>query len=105
MAAKSRKDMIEEMLRDAPDDAELRYMLAMEHASSGHDDEAAKCFQQLTALSPEYAPGFHQGALALVRLNRVDEAKALLRRGIPAALKLNNQHAADEMGELLNSLE
>ena len=75
MTAKTRKQQIEEMLADMPQDPELHYMLAMEHASAGNDAEAVRVFQDLMERFPNYTPGFHQGARALVRLNRVDEAR------------------------------
>jgi hypothetical protein len=93
------------MLKDEPNDPELLYMLAMEHASLGNDAAAVDCFQDLMVRCPEYAPGFHQGARAMLRINRTDDAKTALRQGIPAALRLGNEHAAGEMQELLNSLE
>jgi hypothetical protein len=101
---KSRKEQIEEMLAADPNDVELRYMLAMEHASAGDDEGAARCFAELIERAADYPPGYHQGARTLVRLNRVSEACALLERGIPAALRQGNQHAAGEMQELLDSL-
>jgi len=105
MPSKSRKEQIEEMLQAEPNDSELLYMLAMEHVSSGNDPEAVHCFQELMARCPHYPPGFHQGARALVRLNRIDEARKALQQGIPVALGQNNAHAAGEMQELLASLE
>jgi TolA-binding protein len=105
MPAKSRKEQIEEMLGDDPNDPELLYMLAMEHVSAGNDADAVGCFKELMDRFPTYPPGFHQGARALVRLNRNDEAKAVLQKGIPAALAQNNQHAAGEMQEVLAGLE
>jgi cytochrome c-type biogenesis protein CcmH/NrfG len=93
------------MLQDEPNDAELRYMLAMEYASGGDDVGAVRCFQELITRNPDYAPGFHQGARTLIRLNRIADAKAMLSAGIPAAIRKNDQHAAGEMQELLASLE
>lgn len=105
MTAKSRKQQIEEMLVDSPDDPELRYMLAMEYVSAGDDDGAVRVFEELTRAAPNYPPGYHMAARALQRLNREEEAKALLRRGIPIALAQRDQHAAGEMQELLDYLE
>ena len=105
MPAQSRLEQIESMLHDEPNDPELRYMLAMEHASGGNDAEAVRCFQDLIARCPDYAPAYHQGGRTLVRLDRIAEAQEMLRKGIPIALKNNNQHAAGEMQELLESLE
>jgi len=104
MQAKSRRQQIEEMLAAEPNDAELLYMLAMEHVSLGDDAEAVRCFHNLVTAAPAYPPGYHQGARALLRLNRVGEASLLLERGIPAAMAQGNDHAAGEMRELLESL-
>jgi cytochrome c-type biogenesis protein CcmH/NrfG len=105
MAGKSRKEQIEEMLQGEPNEPELHYMLAMEHASSGEDTEAVRCFEVLMGRCPTYMPGFHQGARALLRLGRVTEAREVLQKGIPVALQQHNEHAAGEMQELLASLE
>jgi thioredoxin-like negative regulator of GroEL len=105
MAAQSRLEQIEAMLREEPNDPELGYMLAMEHASAGNDSKAAECFQALIQRCPDYPPGYHQAGRALVRLGRIEEAKSVLQQGVPAALKKNDQHAAGEMQELLESLD
>jgi Flp pilus assembly protein TadD len=105
MTGKTRRQQIEEMLVDHPNDTELRYMLAMEHVSAGDDMGAVRCFRELLGAAPDYAPAYHQGGRALQRLNRVDEARDLLKQGIPIALKKGDQHAAGEMQELLDYLE
>jgi hypothetical protein len=101
----SRIAKIETMLQDMPDDVELRYMLAMEHAGAGNDAEAVRCFEELMTRCPDYPPGYHQAGRALVRLNRIDEARAVLQRGVPVAMRKNDAHTAGEMQELLASLE
>ncbi len=101
----TRKQQILDMLNAEPNDPELRYMLAMEYVSEGNDAEAARCFEELIAVAPNYAPGYHTGARVLARLNQIAEAKTILERGIPIALAEGNSHAAGEMQELLNSLD
>src|SRR5262245_40665679 len=76
LAARSRLQQISEVLKDEPDGPELRYMLAMEYVSGGNDPEAVRCFEELMRRCPEYAPGFHMAARALLRLNRVQETRA-----------------------------
>ncbi len=105
MSGKTRKQQIEEMLQETPNDPELRYMLAMEHVSEGDDDGAVRCFEELIQIAPDYPPGYHQGARALVRLGQIDRARSLLEKGIPTAQKVGNHHAAGEMTELMESLE
>jgi Flp pilus assembly protein TadD len=101
----SRLQQIQDMLADEPDDPELQYMLAMEHASLGDDAEAVRCFEALVSGHPEYPAAYHQGARALGRLGRMTEARRLLQRGIPIAMKKGETHAVGEMQELLETLE
>ena len=104
MSANTRRQKIEAMLAAEPDDAELRYMLGMEHASAGDDEGAVACFRTLLEKTPTYIPGYHQGGRALHRLGRLGEARDLLQRGIALAVQKSDQHAADEMRELLENL-
>src|SRR5262245_12042498 len=103
--SKTRKEQIEDMLQDDPNDHELRYMLAMEHARGGDDEGAARTFRDLIERKPDYPPAYHMGARALQRLGRLDEAQTMLRQGIPTALKIGDAHAAGEMQELLSHIE
>jgi tetratricopeptide (TPR) repeat protein len=105
MMAKSRREQIEAMLIDEPNDPELRYMLAMECSSAGDDAAAVRCFQELIQVAPNYPPAYHMAGRALQRLNRIEEARGLLAQGIPIAQKLGDAHAAGEMMELMESLE
>jgi tetratricopeptide (TPR) repeat protein len=100
----TRKKQIEAMLAEAPDDPELHYMLAMEYVSAGDDAAAVRCFEELLRRCPDYAPAYHQAARALQRLDRAAEARAILERGIPAAMARGDAHAAGEMQELLEFL-
>jgi Flp pilus assembly protein TadD len=103
--AKSRREQIESMLGNEPTDPELHYMLAMEHISAGDDAEAVGRFQKLIEVAPNYPPAYHMAGRALQRLNRIDEARALLSQGIPIAQKQGDSHAAGEMMELMASLD
>lgn len=102
---KTRKEQLEELLADDPNDSFLRYGLAMEHASAGDDATAADLFCALADADPDYVPAFMQGGQALVRLHRTAEARALWQRGIEQARRTGNQHAAEEMGQFLEGLD
>src|SRR4051812_31672046 len=105
MSEKSRREKLEAMLAEDPNDTELGYMLAMEYASGGDDERAARSFRELLTRAPDYAPAYHQAGRALHRLGRIAEARAVLERGIPVALKAGNSHAAGEMQDLLDNLD
>lgn len=104
MSGKSRKEQIEEMLAEDPDDAFLRYGLAMEHASLGQDEEAVRQLAELTRRSPDYVPAYLQAGQVLARLGREEEAREVLRAGIGVANRKGDTHAAGEMSGLLAAL-
>jgi thioredoxin-like negative regulator of GroEL len=99
-----RMDQIEALLADDPGDSFLRYSLALEHASAGDDATAADHLLRLLADTP-YVPGFLMAGQILNRLNRVDEAGVVLRRGIEVARQHGESHAEGEMAGLLSSIE
>jgi tetratricopeptide (TPR) repeat protein len=104
MTGKSRKQQIEEMLADDPNDAFLRYGLAMEYVGAGQDEEAVRCFRHLLETTPDYVPGYMQAGRTLARLDRVDEARAVFQAGIAAAREKGDLHAAEEMAGFLEGL-
>jgi len=103
-ARTSRMEQIESLLADDPSDPFLRYGLAMEYVSAGDEVTAADHLVHLADES-RYVPAFLQAGQVLARLNRVEEACDLLRRGIAAARQQGDAHAEGEMASLLASLE
>jgi tetratricopeptide (TPR) repeat protein len=104
MTAKSRKQQLQDMLADDPNDPFLRYGLAMECISEGDDDQAVKCFRELFAVAPDYVPAYLQAGQTLTRLDRVSEAQEMFRTGITIANKVGDAHAAGEMQGFLEGL-
>src|SRR6266446_6201856 len=104
MTPKTRKQQIEEMLADDPNDPFLRYGLAMEHVGAGDDAAATSCLQALIAVAPDYVPAYQQLGQTLLRQGRSAEAREAWRRGVEAAQKTGNLHARDEMQGFLDSL-
>ncbi|WP_442507489.1 hypothetical protein SH528x_006414 [Novipirellula sp. SH528] len=105
----SRREKIEAMLADEPNDTFLRYSLAMEHKSEGDFAESIRRLEELTRDDPPYVPAFFMAGqiladLALEDPARLDESRAFLRDGIDQARSQGDSHAAAEMSELLSSL-
>jgi hypothetical protein len=107
MSNPARRQRIEAMLAETPHDAELHYMLAMEHVSAGDDAGAVTVFRELIARHEEkpYVPAFLMAGQALIRLGQDAEAVAMLRSGIEAARKVGDTHALSEMEGLLATIE
>ena len=103
MTEKTRKEMLEEMLKDDSSDPFLHYGLAMEYVASGDDAGAVHQFERLFLVAPDYVPAYLQAGQALVRLRRQVDARKVFERGIVTAKRTGDAHAAEEMqGMLLN---
>jgi hypothetical protein len=100
----TRREKIEAMLQAEPRDEFLRYSLACEYDSEERYEESWRLFEGLMADSPPHVPSFLRGAQLLAKLDRISEARAVLRTGIEEARQRGEAHAAGEMGELLASL-
>jgi cytochrome c-type biogenesis protein CcmH/NrfG len=105
MSGKSRKEQIEAMLADDPNDPFLRYGLAMEYVSQGDQAQAVRCFRELLAVAPDYVPAYLQAGQALLRLNQPAEAREVWSCGVAVARSKGDQHAADEMQGFLAGLD
>ncbi len=100
----TRREKIEAMLKEEPNDVFLRYGLAVEYDNEERYDDSLALFTSLTKDTTPHVPSFFRAAQLLARLDRVNEARALLRDGIEAARQQSNAHAAAEMSEFLASL-
>lgn len=105
MSQRTRKEQLEELLAEDPNDPFLRYGLAMEHVGAGDDAQAVRCFGDLRAVTPDYVPAYLQEGQALIRLGQRPEARAVFRAGIAVAQQQSDMHAAAEMQGFLESLD
>lgn len=99
-----RRQKIEAMLRDTPDDVFLRYSLALEMENDGDWEAGIDVLQDLARGTPAYVPAYHMAGRHLARHGRLAEARAALREGIDEARRQGESHAAGEMAEFLASL-
>jgi thioredoxin-like negative regulator of GroEL len=102
--ARTRRQQLEEMVADDPNDAMSRYFLAMDYAAAGESEAALRRFDEMFALTPEYVPAYLQAGQLLVRVGRPGEAADVFRHGIQVARQQNDEHAAGEMEAFLHQL-
>jgi thioredoxin-like negative regulator of GroEL len=100
----TRREKIEAMLAEDPQDTFLRYSLAMELARDNESEESLRRLRELAAETPPYVPAFFMAAQQLADLERFEEAWGMLRDGIEAARAVGDAHAAGEMSQFLASL-
>jgi hypothetical protein len=98
----SRREQIEAMLVDDPTDQFLRYGLALELAKEGEHAQSLEMHRVLQR--EQYIPAYFMAGQQLTGLNRIDEARSVLREGIAAADRAGDAHAAREMREYLTNL-
>jgi predicted Zn-dependent protease len=96
---------LNEVLTQNPKDAFARYGLAMEYSRQGDFDRALAEFAILLENHPDYTAGYFMAAQTLVRAERSDEAKQMLRDGIASARRTGNLHAQSEMEAMLAELQ
>ena len=99
-----RREKIEEMLAEEPDDVFLRYSLATELYKAGETDECFRMLQDLMQEQPPYVPAFFMAGQRYAESRRLDEARQSLRDGIDQARQQGDLHAAGEMSEFLASI-
>ena len=96
---------LNEVLTQNPKDAFARYGLAMEYSRQGDFDRALAEFALLLEDHPDYTSGYFMAAQTLVRAERSDDAKQMLRDGITSARRTGNLHAQSEMEAMLAELQ
>jgi Flp pilus assembly protein TadD len=100
----TRRERIEAMLVDSPDDPELRYFLAMEHISEGSLEPGLTLLREVNRTSPTYIAAYLQAGQLLLKLGREEEARATFQTGIAQAQAVGDLHAAGEMAGFLDAI-
>jgi Tetratricopeptide repeat len=104
MSEPNRLEMLKQFLEQNPNDAFARYGLAMEYSKAGDTQTALQEFARLLELHPDYTGGYFMAAQTLAKIEKNDEAKAMLQKGIAAAQRTGNKHALSEMSAMLDEL-
>jgi len=99
-----RREKLEAMLVESPDDAFLRYALALTYATEGNAAEASQRLARLIQSNPDYVPAYLQLAQLQLELGQPDQARPVLATGIEAARRAGDVHAEGELRGLLEQL-
>jgi len=96
---------LQRLLDKSPNDPDLLYGLAMEHAKAARTDEACAHFDRCLAADPTYCYAYYHKARALEAAHRITEALATLRAGLTAAKAARDNHALSELTAYLDDLD
>jgi len=96
--------MLKNMVAERPGDSFLRYGLAMEYRNGGDLESARREFEALMAADPDYAAAYFHAGQTLERLGKLEEARAVYRRGIEVTARKGDAHARSELEGALDML-
>ncbi len=100
----SRRETLQAMLAQNPQDTFARYGLAMDYANSGELESAVTEYRALLAANPNYAAAYFHGGQALEKLGRVEEARELYENGIEVTGRTGDHHTQSELQAALELL-
>ncbi|MDX1674718.1 MAG: tetratricopeptide repeat protein [Longimicrobiales bacterium] len=98
-----RIENLQRMLDRHPDDARLRFGLALEYEKAGRWQEAVEQLERYLEQAEDEGNAWGRLGEALRRLGRDDDARDAYRRGIEAATRHHHPTMADEFREILQS--
>lgn len=88
-----------------PHDADVLYMIALEHAKAQRHDDAVAWLDRTIAQDARYHYAYFQQAKSLSELGQLAKAKAVLTRGLKQARDDGNGKALGELSALLESMD
>ena len=88
---------LEKITSEGSKDPFAWYGLALEYRNLDRAEDALRTFETLRAATPDYVPMFLMCGQLLVKMGRIDDAKAWLEAGIAAAKKKGDSHALSEL--------
>ncbi len=87
-----------------PADADLPYMIAMEHVKAERWSDAIDWFDRTLAIDADYCYAFYQKAKALSQLGRDEQARDVIALGMDTARRSGNDKALGELAELRDAM-
>ena len=100
-----RLTQLRNLLESDPHDAFCMYRIAMEFANTGHHQEAIAWLERTIETDPAYCYAWYHKARCQVDSGDQHGAIETLEIGIKQAQELGDQHAGEEMGGLLQSIQ
>lgn len=101
MAAADRVTTLERLLEKRPDDARLRFGLALEYLNAGRTDEGLRALRAYLDVSDDEGNAWGRLGAELRRAGEDEEAKDAYRRGIEAAYRHGHPTMAADFEEIL----
>jgi Tfp pilus assembly protein PilF len=102
--ATNRLEILEQMVRQDPNNTFARYGLAMEYANSGDLMQAVVEFRTLLQHDENYAAAYYHAGQTLEKLGKIEQARAMYEQGIEASTRKGDLHTRSEIDAALSLL-
>lgn len=99
-----RRQQLEAMLAEEPDDVFLLYGLACEVVKDGELAQGLSRFDEIHQRFPDYVPAWFRHAQILAEQGDIDAARRIGQTGLDTARRVGDQHAAGELAGFLELL-
>lgn len=99
-----RREKLEALLAEDPDDPFLNYALALQCVSDGNPQEGGERLGKLIHRDPDYVAAYLQLGQILEGLGQTDQSRDVFHRGIEAARRAGDDHAESEMRGFLSQI-
>ena len=96
---------LERMLQTRPDDARLRFGLALEYEKAGRVDDAVAALQRYLAASEDQGNAWGRLGSLLAQQGKSEEARDAYRQGIAQAHKHGHPSMANDLQAALEEME
>lgn len=100
----TRLEELLELLKAEPDDAFLKYALALEYQNTGDKEKALSVFEELRKSDPEYLALYHPLGLLYEQKGEFEKAVAVYEEGCAVAIKKGDRHHKDFLQRSLDFL-
>jgi tetratricopeptide (TPR) repeat protein len=100
-----RLEQLQKLYEADPQDADLPYMIALEHGKAGDTAEALDWLDKTIELNAHYHYAYFQKAKLFDEEGEIDQAVAVLDQGIALATQAGDAKALGELQELKLMME
>jgi tetratricopeptide (TPR) repeat protein len=104
MAPMERVEALKAMIEQDPANQIARYALATELRNAGRGDDAVAEFHALLRVNPDYAAAYYHAGRTLESMGRIEEARAMLEKGIEVTTRTGDAHTRSELQAALDML-
>ena len=101
----SRLEQLHKLHKADPADSDVAYMIALELAKAGNEDESVIWYNRCLEIDPDYLYAYFHKAKTLESAGSIELAVASLEEGVVRAKAAGDGKAIGELGEYLTQLQ